>query len=86
LVGPHLVHAAPYLREVEANLGKLADRPTLIVWGEADFAFHGNSRERFETAFPHHQTILYPNASHFLQEDVGDHIAEAFKRFRGPRS
>ena len=60
----------------------LADRPTLIVWGERDFAFGQAERERFESAFPQHQTVLYPDASHFLQEDAGDHIAEQIRAFR----
>ena len=77
-----LIAASEYAREVEAGLPTLADRPTLIVWGERDFAFRQAERERFESAFPHHQTVLYPDASHFLQEDAGDHIAEQIKAFR----
>ena len=77
-----LIAASEYAREVEAGLPTLAGRPTLIVWGERDFAFRQTERERFESAFPHHQTVLYPDASHFLQEDVGDRIAEQIKAFR----
>ena len=81
-IGPRqLIAASDYLRQVNADLPKLADRPALIVWGAKDFAFHTAARERFEAAFPHHHTICYDNASHFLQEDVGDRIAEAFKTF-----
>jgi haloalkane dehalogenase len=81
-IGPHqLMAASKYLEEVEAGLPKLADRPALIVWGAKDFAFRDAQRERFEATFPTHQTIVYPDASHFLQEDVGDRIAEAFKAF-----
>jgi pimeloyl-ACP methyl ester carboxylesterase len=46
------------------------------VWGTKDFAFHEGERKRFEAAFPNHRTVLFDNASHFLQEDVGDCIAE----------
>ena len=81
-IGPHqLTAAAGYLREVETGLARIADRPTLIVWGARDFAFDHANRTRFEARFPAHQTIVYPNASHFLQEDVGDQIAESFKTF-----
>ena len=86
-IGPQqLTGAADYLREVHAGLGNLADRPALIVWGAKDFAFDRSNRERFEAAFPTHRTIVYPNASHFLQEDVGDEIAAAFKAFRHDRA
>jgi haloalkane dehalogenase len=82
-IGPkQLIAASDYLTEVEANLPKIADRPTLIVWGTKDFAFGERERKRFEATFPNHRTILFDNASHFLQEDVGERIAAAFKSFR----
>jgi haloalkane dehalogenase len=77
-----LTAASDYLAEVEANLGRISDRPALIVWGARDFAFREEARGRFEQAFPNHRTIVYDDASHFLQEDVGDRIADAFKAFR----
>lgn len=77
-----LIAASPYLRRVEANLPKLADRPALIVWGTKDFAFRATERARFERLFPNHTTVTFDDASHFLQEDAGDRIAEAIRRWR----
>jgi haloalkane dehalogenase len=77
-----LVAAASYLQEVEANLPRLADRPALIVWGLKDFAFRDAERQRFERIFPNHTTVVFDDASHFLQEDVGDRIAQAIRGFR----
>ena len=77
-----LVKASSYLKEVEANLGKLADRPTLIVWGMQDFAFHEAERAGFERIFARHHTVLLEDASHFLQEDEGLRIAALFRAFR----
>lgn len=76
-----LVAASPYLREVEANLRRIADRPALIVWGLQDFAFRDAERTRFEQIFRNHRTVLIDQASHFLQEDAGDQIADAIRRF-----
>jgi haloalkane dehalogenase len=76
-----LVAASPFLADVETDLHRIADRPTLIVWGTRDFAFREANRKRFEAAFPNHRTVLFDDASHFLQEDVGERIAEAFKAF-----
>ena len=76
-----LIAASPYLREVEANLPKLASRPALIVWGGKDFAFRDAERQRFENTFLTHKTVLLPNASHFLQEDAGEEIAELIRQF-----
>ena len=77
-----LIAASEYLREVEANLPKLADRPALIVWGLKDLAFREAERRRFERCFPEHTVVLFNNASHFLQEDVGDQIAQSIRDFR----
>lgn len=76
-----LVLASGYLREVEANLPKLADRPVLIVWGTKDLAFREAERHHFERVFTKHTTVLFDNASHFLQEDVGDEIAQSIRSF-----
>jgi haloalkane dehalogenase len=81
-IGPRqLTGASSYLAEVQSRLRRISDRPALIVWGQRDFAFRDEHRARFETTFPTHRTITYPDASHFLQEDVGDRIAVAFKSF-----
>lgn len=81
-----LIAATPYLREVEASLPKLADRPALIVWGLKDVAFRAAERQRFEQLFPTHTTVLFDHASHFLQEDVGDQIARSIKDLWGHRA
>jgi len=77
-----LIAASAYLREVEGNLPKIADRPTLIVWGTKDFAFGKPERERFERIFLKHKTVLLDHASHFLQEDAGDRISASIRAFR----
>lgn len=77
----NLIAASAYLTEVEAGLKKIADRPALIVWGAKDFAFQEPTRRRFETIFPKHETILLEDASHFVQEDAGEQIAAAFRKF-----
>ena len=78
-----LVAAAPYLAKLEAALPAVAGKPSLIIWGQQDFAFREAARMRFEKLFPDHRTVLLPNASHFLQEDAGDQIAAEIKQFAG---
>jgi pimeloyl-ACP methyl ester carboxylesterase len=36
---------------------------------------------RFERVFPKHKTVKLAKASHFLQEDAGEQIAEEIKVF-----
>ncbi len=66
-----------YLREVEAGLTRLTDRPVLIVWGDGDFGFRETERQRFEQIFPRHRTVILRGAGHFIQEDAADEIVTA---------
>src|SRR5262249_14503314 len=63
-----ILHSREYLAEVESNLAKLSDKPTLILWGDRDNAFRENERERFERLFPDHRTRILKGAKHFVQE------------------
>jgi pimeloyl-ACP methyl ester carboxylesterase len=76
-----LVAASPCLAQAEAGLPRISDRPPLIVWGLKDCAFADSARQRLEQGFPHHRTVLLPRASHFLQEDAGEQIADEIKNF-----
>ena len=65
---------------------RIADCPALIVWGLKDFAFRDVERKHFEQVFRNHRTVLIDQASHFLQEDAGDLIAQEIRAFlRGAR-
>jgi haloalkane dehalogenase len=58
---------------------RLADIPTLLLWGQRDATF-GAVLERWRTALPQAQVVAFPNAGHFVMEEepsVAQHI-EAF--------
>jgi haloalkane dehalogenase len=74
-----ILAARSYLTRVEADLRKLSALPTLIAWGDRDFAFGAPERERFEAYFPNHRTVMLPGAGHFIQEDAPDEIVSAFR-------
>ena len=66
-----------YLREVEAGLARLSDKPALIVWGDADGAFRPSDRDRFASLFPRRCVVDLPGAKHFIQENAPGEIASA---------
>jgi hypothetical protein len=49
--------------------------------GRKDFAFRNAERVSFERLFPRHKTVKLASASHFLQEDAGEQIAEEIRAF-----
>ncbi len=78
-----LISATPFLKLIEEKMHSLKDLKTLIVWGEADFAFGPAFRERFESNFAKHRTVSLPNAGHFIQEDAPHEIARGIREVFG---
>lgn len=78
-----ILRSAAYLAEVEAALGRLRDRPALLLWGDQDTGFPRAELRRFERYFPCSTTRILAGARHFIQEDAPDQIAEAILRFEG---
>lgn len=74
-----LMQAGDFLSKVEASLPGLRNKPALLVWGERDFAFKREEKERFEASFPNHKTVLLPDAGHFVQEDAPQEISQAIR-------
>ncbi len=72
-----------FLAEVEAGLPRLAHLPALIAWGAKDVAFRDAERRRFEAALPHHRSLVFEQAGHYLQEDVPDQLAFEIERWWG---
>jgi len=74
-----LREASDFLGDVYRKLPRLSDRPVLLLWGEKDFAFQQPERDRFESLFPHHDTVLLEGAGHFIQEDAPEAIVAAIR-------
>ena len=76
-----ILAARDLLTEVEDGLGRVADKPALIVWGDKDQAFRESQRLRWERTFPNHRTEILRGASHYIQEDAPDEIVAAIKQW-----
>ena len=72
-----------FLAEVEAGLDRLAHLPALIAWGGKDFAARDVERRRLEAAFPHHHSVVFERAGHYLQEDAPVELASTIERWWG---
>ena len=68
-----------FLAGIEAGLADLAALPTLIVWGDADFAFRAKERQRWEQIFADHRTVIIEGAGHFVQSDAPEEFAAAIR-------
>jgi haloalkane dehalogenase len=74
-----ILAARPLLERLARDVpAKLGSKPALLVWGMKDFAFRpGPNLPRMRSAFPNHVLVELSNASHYIQEDAPQRIAEA---------
>lgn len=73
--------ARPFLSRLEASLPAIADKPALLVWGDADIAFKEPDRRRWQQVLTHRRDHTLPGAGHFWQDDAGEQAAEAIRRW-----
>ncbi|HMQ16475.1 MAG TPA: alpha/beta fold hydrolase [Phycisphaerae bacterium] len=66
---------------VDEHLAELADRPTLICWGERDFVFDLDYLAEWQRRFPAAEVRRFPSAGHYLPEDEPDGLLEAVRGF-----
>lgn len=78
-----LVASKKFLKELEDGLPAIKDKPALILWGDSDFAFKEDERDRFRTFFPNHRDVDLAGAGHFIQEDAPDLISETIADWYG---
>lgn len=68
-----------FLSEIDAGLSDIAALPTLIIWGDADFAFGNAELQRWEQTFTDHRTVVIKGAGHFVPSDAPEQFAAAIR-------
>ena len=67
--------------EVEAGLENLAKVPAQIIWGEKDFVFDRHFLAEWRKRWPHAQYHTFPEAGHYVLEDVGSRVIPLIREF-----
>lgn len=76
-----------FLTDIEAGLPDIAALPTLIIWGDADFAFGDSELRRWQQTFTDQQTVIVEGAGHFVPSDASEQFAAAIRAWHtSPRS
>lgn len=68
------------LSEIESRLKDLRF-PVLILWGEQDFCFTMNFKNRWLEFFPSAKVVTYPDAGHYLLEDKQKEVISEIEHF-----
>lgn len=70
----------PVMEDLRSRLGA-CDKEVLVLFGAEDPYLPPPNAERLAKAFPKAQLQLLPNASHFVQEDAPEEVAERVMAF-----
>jgi haloalkane dehalogenase len=74
------------LADLEAALPRLADLPSLLIWGMRDWCFRPECLRRFQGLWPNAETVELNDAGHYVMEDAPAEVIAAIDQFlAGPR-
>ena len=69
------------LAAIEAGLPALADKPMLVLWGDADFCFTPHFRAEWERRFPGAEVHHWADVGHYVMEDAADRVIPLVEHF-----
>jgi pimeloyl-ACP methyl ester carboxylesterase len=67
--------------EVEAGLERFKQVPMLLLWGEQDFVFDKHFLAEWQRRFPDATVKSFPDAGHYVLEDVASEAIPTIKAF-----
>jgi len=74
-----IVRDRAYLREVEASLPRIADRPAVIVWPDGDPGFGRAELARWQALYPAARTVTLHRTGQFIDEDAPEDVVDALR-------
>ncbi len=69
------------LRELEIMLPKLANTPTLLMWGAKDTAVYASSAKQLMKFFPNSRLLVFPGVGHLPYEECPEEFNKALIEF-----
>lgn len=81
-----LLYASGWYEELWKRSEHIKDIPSLLLWGLKDPIFKQRHLARWQTLLAHAQTITFPEAGHFVQEEERDKVGLLVKQFLATQS
>lgn len=75
---------APWAAALWARHERIANLPTLLIWGLKDPAFGASFLERWQATMHQAQTVTVPTAGHFVMEEAPEQALAALRPFLAP--
>lgn len=79
-IGRALKGASAWYGEQQRNIGVLADKPALILWGLRDAMMKESFLRRWQHMLPNSRTVTF-DCGHFVQEERAGETAQEMDRF-----
>ena len=80
----HLIDNNPsyrLIKKMDQNLELFLNLPMLILWGQHDFVFDDDFLAEWVRRFPDAEVHRFPDAGHYVLEDVPEQIVPLINRF-----
>ena len=68
-------------KSIDDELGRFADTPTLLCWGDHDFVFNDKFLSEWQRRLPQAETHRFADAGHYVLEDVPEKIIPLVQDF-----
>lgn len=69
------------LERIEHGLERLALKPATLIWGERDWCFTTEFRDRYRELLPRAESVGLPDAGHWVLEDAPEEVLDAIQSF-----
>ena len=70
-----------FLAELESNLSRIANLPSLLLWANKDMAFGKPEMERWQSLLANHHFHMLQGAGHYWQDDAGEEAVLAIRNW-----
>ena len=77
----NILYAGPWLDSLWQQLDRLADIPTLIMWGLKDKAFTQRDLSHWQSTLRNVRVLAYPQVGHFPHKEVADAVCLHMEAF-----
>ena len=68
-----------FFEALEKHLSLLQPKPALLIYGAHDTGFKAGFLDKWKKALPNHRTVLFPEAGHYLLEDMPDQYSKELR-------
>ncbi|MCU0494537.1 MAG: alpha/beta fold hydrolase [Chloroflexaceae bacterium] len=80
-----LLFASDWYESLWARRDRIKDIPALLLWGEQDMLFKARHLDRWQALFTNVQTVTFPNAGHYVQEEAHERFGPLIGKFLARR-